>query len=393
MPTMTNGIYLDNASTTPIDPEVLACMTEVMAGAWGNPSAQHPHGVRARAVLAKARHQVLAALGDGGPDGAGPAQGAVIWTSGCTESDALALLGASAAGPGAVVLTAIEHPAVEHNARRLEAAGRQVRRVAPGPGGVLDPAAVAEAAVGARVACLVAVQNDAGVTQPIEELARAIKARAPQCHVHVDAAQAFGKVPLDVGALAVDSLALAAHKLHGPAGVGALWLRRGARLEPLWGGGGQESGLRSGTQNVPGAAGLGLAAALAERRREEAVARWAGFVELALAVLTERGAAPSWRVAEPVRAPHILALGFSGVSAEALRNTLASRGVSVSTGSACAQETGHGAHVWAALGVPQEVAVVRLSFGWQTQRAEVQEAAVRLAAVARELSGRSLGRT
>lgn len=389
MPTMTNGIYLDNASTTPIDPEVLACMTEVMTSAWGNPSAQHPHGVRSRAVLARARHQVLAALGDGGADGSGPARGTVIWTSGCTEADALALFGAAGAGSGAVVLTSLEHPAVEHNARRLEAAGRQVRRVEPGPGGAIDPEAVAAAAVGARVACLVAVQNDAGVTQPVEEAARAIKARAPECHVHLDAAQAFGKVPLDLSRIAADSVAVAAHKLHGPAGIGALWLRDGARLEPLWGGGGQEGGLRSGTQNVPGAAGLGLAAELAERRRDEAVARWRGFALLVTSVLGARGAAPAWRVAEEVRAPHILALGFAKVSAEALRNTLASRGVSVSTGSACAQHTGHGTHVWAALGVPQDVAVVRLSFGWQTQHAEVEQAAVRLAAVVGELSGRS----
>lgn len=385
---MTNSIYLDNAASTPVDGAVIAHMTEVMTAAWGNPSAVHPHGVRARAVIGQARRRLLAALGDPERDDGGTSTGELVWTSGCTEADALALLGAAAVGPGAVVITALEHAAVTQNARRLAAAGREVRTVAPGPRGAIEPGPLAAAARGARVVCVVAVQNEAGVVQPIDELAAAVKAAAPDCHLHLDAAQAFGKIDLDLGRLPVDSVAVAAHKLHGPTGAGALWLRHGAPLEPLWAGGGQQRGLRSGSQNPPGAAGLGLAAELAVARRPEAVTRWRALAARALAVLDGSGAPRAWSVPEELRAPHILALGFRKVSAEALRNTLASRGVAVSSGSACAAQAGHGSTALAALGLPQDVGMVRLSFGWQTRADEVEVAAATLAEAVRELSGR-----
>lgn len=390
---MTNSIYLDNAASTPADPAVVERIVAVMRTTWGNPSAGNPQGARARHVIAEARRQVLAALGDGEPSGAGghadraPSRGEVIWTSGCTESDALAVLGAAATGPGEVVLTTLEHPAVEQNARRLEAAGRVVRRIPPGPDGVMDPDTLAEAAVRARLVCLVAVQNEVGLVQPIATLAAAIKARAPRCHLHLDAAQAFGKIELCAGRLPVDSIALTAHKFHGPPGVGALWLHRDAHLAPLWGGGGQQGGLRSGTQNAPGAAGLGLAAELAMTRRSAAQERWRALSARVLDVLRHRETSPAWLLPEPVRAPHILALGFRQVSAEALRNTLASRGVAVSTGSACATDGGHGSAALAAAGLTPDVAMVRLSFGWQNELSEVELAARHLADIVTELRG------
>lgn len=387
---MTNSIYLDNAASTPVDPAVVACLVEVMATAWGNPSAAHPQGVAARQVIARARGQLLAALGD-----AAGAHGDVLWTSGCTEADALAVLGAAAAGPGDVVLSTIEHAAVAQNARRLAASGRRVVEVAPRRDGRLDPDEVAAQVGNARVVCLVAVQNEVGAVQPFAEIAAAVKARAPGCHVHLDAAQAMGKVALDVGALAVDSVALAAHKFHGPPGAGALWLRHGAALTPLWGGGGQQRGLRSGTQNPPGAAGLGLAAEIAEMRRADHAEKWRGFARRIRQILDERGASPAWQLDEAICAPHILSLAFARVTAEAVRNTLASRGVLISTGSACAARGGQepsGAHdkgstTLAALGLTEDMAMVRLSFGHQTTLADVETAAERLAIAVRELAG------
>ncbi|MEZ4359505.1 MAG: aminotransferase class V-fold PLP-dependent enzyme [Kofleriaceae bacterium] len=376
---MTNSIYLDNAASTPVDPAVIARLTEVLGGAWGNPSAAHPHGVAARRELTTARAQLLAALEDGG-------LGELVWTSGCTEADALALFGAAATGEGDVVLSTIEHPAVAENARRLERAGRVVRWVRPRPDGRLEPRDVAAQAAGARVLSFIAVQNEVGAIQPFAEIAAAVKEVAPRCHVHLDAAQALGKVPLSCRALSVDSIALAAHKLHGPPGIGALWLRRGAALEPLWSGGGQQGGLRSGTQNASGAAAFGLAAELAVQRLEEATARWRAYAAQVRATLEAAGAPPVWHLAEDVRAPHILALGFRRVSAEAVRNTLASRGISVSTGSACATSGGHRSAL-AELGVGDDVAMVRLSFGHQTTPEEVERAARGLAAVVRELAG------
>lgn len=390
MEKMPRSIYLDNAASTPVDPAVVAAMVEVMATAWGNPSAVHPHGVAARQVIARGRQQLLGALGDraesGGADAVG-ALGELVWTSGCTEADALAVLGAAAAGPGDVVLSTIEHPAVAQNARRLAEAGRKVVHVAPRRDGRLDPEELAAQVGNARVVCLVAVQNEAGVVQPFEELIAAVKARAPSCHVHLDAAQAVGKVALDVARLAADSVALAAHKFHGPPGTGALWVRNGVALQPLYGGGGQQRGLRSGSQNVPGAAGLGLAAQLAELRRAEAAARWHQLAARARQLLDEAGVKVAWQVDDAVRAPHILALGFARVTAEAVRNTLASRGVAVSTGSACAASGGHGSTALAAMGMGDDVAMVRLSFGQQTTLAEVETAASLLAEVVRELAG------
>lgn len=379
---MTRSIYLDNAASTPVDGAVVARMVEVMGTAWGNPSAVHPQGVAARQVIARGREQLLAALGDRGE------RGELVWTSGCTEADALAVLGAAATGAGDVVLSTIEHAAVTQNARRLAEGGRRVVEVAPRPGGLLDPEEVAARARDARLVCLVAVQNEAGVVQPFAEIAAAVKARAPSCHVHLDAAQAVGKVALDVERMAVDTVALAAHKFHGPPGTGALWVRRGVELRPLWGGGGQQRGLRSGSQNAPGAAGLGLAAELAEQRREETVARWRTLAARVRQLLDEAGVAVAWQVDEAVRAPHILALGFARVTAEAVRNTLASRGVAVSTGSACAAAGGgHGGTALAAMGLGEDLAMVRLSFGQQTTLSEVETAAQLLAEVVRELAG------
>jgi cysteine desulfurase len=381
---MTNSIYLDNAASTPVAPEVLARMTEVMGSAWGNPSAAHSFGAAARRVIEGACQQVLAALGDPGE------LGDVLWTSGCTEADALALLGAAATGPGDLVLSTIEHPAVAQNAARLAEAGRQVIWVEPGRDGRVDPEQLAARCEGARVASVVAVQNEVGVIQPVEAIAAAVKARAPGCLVHIDAAQALGKVRFDVSRMAVDTVAIAAHKFHGPLGVGALWVRRGVELGPLWGGGGQQRGLRAGTQNAPGAAGLGVAAELATARRAAMTETWLTMAARVREILAAHGAAPSWQVDDAIRAPHILSLGFRRVTAEAVRNTLNSRGVAVSTGSACATSQGggaaHGSVALAAMGVGQDVAMVRLSFGHQTTLAEVERGATALATVVRELA-------
>ncbi len=373
-------IYLDNAASTRVTDDVIALMTEVMRTAWGNPSASHPQGAAARAHIDRARQRLLAALGD--PDGA---LGDVVWTSGCTEADALAIQGAAAERPGAIVVSSIEHPAVGETARRA-GTDRAVIEVSPGPEGVLDPDAVAAVSRDAAVVAVLMVQNEVGLVQPIAAIANAVKRQAPGCIVHVDAAQALGKVHVDVTQLGADTVAIAGHKMHGPKGVGALWVRKGVSLRPLFVGGGQQAGLRGGTQDAPGAAGLGLAAELAVGALPAARARWLELADIVRARL-ERAAIPFRQLVPDVRrAPHILALAIPGVPASALRTVLSSRGVYVSTGSSCADgKHGKPSPVLTALAVPEDTGMVRLSFGLDTRADEVTAAADILADVIREL--------
>jgi cysteine desulfurase len=235
------------------------------------------------------------------------------------------------------------------------------------------------------------VLNEIGAVQPVAAFAAAVRRANPRCHIHVDAAQAFGKVVVDARAIGADTIAIAGHKLHGPKGVGALWLRTGCVLEPLWVGGGQQGGLRGGTQDAPSAAGLGLAAEQAVAALEDSRTRWLGFAAQVVAELTARGVGFSQLVADGQRSPHILALGITGVPATALRTVLASRGIYLSTGSACSERDGHGvpSPVLVAIGLPEDTGMVRLSFGLDTTADEVAHAARTLADVALELANRS----
>jgi cysteine desulfurase len=273
-------------------------------------------------------------------------------------------------------------------ADRLERDGREVVRVAAERDGVVDPAALAEAAKDAGVVSFVAVQNEIGVVQPVAALVAAVRKVAPNAHVHVDGAQALGKIALDVAAN-FDSLSIAGHKLHGPKGVGALWLRTGAKLEPLWVGGGQQHGLRGGTQDTPSTAGLGLAAERAVAALQSARARWLEFAHDVMAALDARGVRARQLVPDHRRAPHILAIAIAGVPASALRNVLSSRGVYVSTGSACADADHKKSHVLEAIGLPPDDGMVRLSFGLDTTREDVASAAAILADVASSLAKRA----
>ena len=379
-------VYLDNAASTRISEPVLAAMTDVMRTSWGNPSSQHPQGAAARGHLEVARRRLLAALGDPADDGR---RGDIVWTSGCTEADALAVLGAAQTRPGAIVVSSIEHAAVGGLAARL-GASRAAVFVDPGRDGVIDPAAVAGAAAGAAVVSIVMVQNEIGVIQPVAAIARAVRRVAPACHLHIDAAQAFGKVPIDARAIGADSIALAGHKLHGPKGVGALWLRTGVVLEPLWVGGGQQHGLRGGTQDAPSATGMGLAAELAVAALPAERTRWLALAAQITAILGARGVEFRQLVPDAIRAPHILALGVAGVPATALRTVLASRGVYISTGSACAERDGHGkpSPVLLAIGLAPDTGMCRLSFGHDTTEADAEQAAHAIADVALELRAR-----
>lgn len=374
-------IYLDNAASTRVDDAVIALMTEVMREDYGNPSAAHPAGAAARRRIAVARDQVLTALGD-------PAGGAgdLVWTSGGTESNALGVVGAARAGaPGPVVVSALEHPAVAVSAAQL-GDRHPVRTLPVTAAGTIDLAAIDQVVdATTRVVAVMLVSNELGTILPIAALVAAVRARSPRCHIHCDATQALGKIAIDVGALGVDSLGVAGHKLHGPKATGGLWVRRGIALTPLWGGGGQQGGRRHGTQDAPGAAGLGLAAERAVAARAEATERWLGF-----AAILDRAAAATavpWRALAPgPRAPHLVSLAFDRVSADGLREVLASRGVIASSGSACATPGGKPSGALAAIGLPPSWGMVRLSFGLDTRAEDVEAAAAILTAAVRDLA-------
>lgn len=372
------AIYLDNAASTRVSDEVLALVTEVMRTAWGNPSSQHPQGAAARAHLETARQRLLAALGDAPARGDQPTRGQtrgdIIWTSGCSEANALAVLGAARTHAGSIVISTLEHAAISTLADSLAQEGRVVVRVAPGRDGVVDPDEVARAAEGAAVVSIIAVQNELGVVQPITAIIAAVRARAPHAHIHIDAAQALGKIALDVAGGA-DSISIAGHKLHAPKGVGALWLKKSAKIEPLWVGGGQQHGLRGGTQDAPSAAALGLAAERAVAALPAQRTRWLELGAQLLAALEARNVVVRQLVPDHRRSPHILALAVPRTPANALRNVLASRGVYVSTGAACADGDAKASPVLTAIGLPEADGMVRISFAHDTTIDDVARAA------------------
>jgi len=259
---MATPIYMDNQATTPVDPRVLEVMLPYFREQFGNAASRtHAYGWVAEAAVDRAREEIAELLG------ASPAE--VVFTSGATESDNLAIKGAARAHRRRgdhIVTVATEHKAVLDSCKRLEGEGVRVTYLAPGADGLVSPEAVAAAVTEQTIlVSVMLVNNEIGVILPVADIAAAVKAARAGTIVHCDAAQAAGKLPVDVGAMGVDLLALSAHKMYGPKGVGALWVRRRPKLalEPLIDGGGHERGLRSGTLPVPLIAGFGAACAIA----------------------------------------------------------------------------------------------------------------------------------
>ncbi len=363
-------IYLDHNATTPLDPEVRAELEACLDGIPGNPSSLHAAGQQARRVIDLARTRVARLIG------AQPEE--IIFTSGGTEANNLAILGAAAAaGPRRrLVTTAIEHQSVLNPCLHLERSGCSVSRLPVDREGQVDPAA-AGAAVREETA-LVSVMlanNDTGVIQPVAAIAAAVRERG-EALVHSDAVQAAGKLPLMVAALGVDLLSFSGHKLHGPQGVGALYVRRGIRLAPLIFGGHQERGLRPGTENVAAIAGFGKACELAAERLEADAARLERLRNHFEAALLEQvpGAEVNGRGAP--RLPNTSNLGFAGLDNEALAINLDLLGVAVSTGAACSSLDREPSHVLLAMGrSPAEArSSLRFSFGRSTTEAELARA-------------------
>ena len=362
---VTPEIYLDNAATTRPWPEAVAAVASAMGDRFGNASSLHRRGLAAARAIAEAQDAVAALVGGG--------RWKVIFTSGGSEADALAVLGAVPRGKrDALVTTTVEHSAVEEAGKRLAAQGARHVEIPAGARGVVDPAAL-EAAVDERTALVSVthVANEMGTVQPVAEIAARAKARAPRCRVHVDAVQAAAQLARLDYPLEVDMVSISAHKLHGPQGVGALLVRPEVSLRPLLTGGDQQDGVRPGTLNLPGILGLGAAASLVTARRRDAVPRMAA---LAARLISGACAVPGVRaLGEPVaRAPGIAVLAVEGVKAEVLLHALEMRGVLASSGAACHARRAEPPRCLRDAGLGRAEGAVRLSLSFDTTPDEIE---------------------
>jgi len=365
-------IYLDNHATTRVDPEVVEAMLPFFGEDYGN-AASHHHafGWRAEAAVEMAREELAAAIG--APD---PRE--IIFTSGATESDNLAIKGATPQG-GHVVTAATEHPAVLDACQELERRGVAVSVLPVDSQGIVDPEGVARA-ITERTALvsIMAANNEIGVLQSLEEVGRICRERGVL--FHTDAAQAVGKIPLDVEAMGIDMLSISAHKLYGPKGIGALLVRgrrsdgRRLRLAPQLHGGGHERGLRSGTLPVPLIVGFGRAVALCVAEMDAEAKRLVQLRSRMLERLSESLEGVFLNGHAERRLPGNLNLCFEGVEADALISDL--KEVAVSTGSACSSARPETSHVLRALGCDEARArsSIRLGLGRFTTAEEIEVA-------------------
>ncbi|MEJ1158052.1 cysteine desulfurase family protein [Prosthecomicrobium sp. N25] len=382
---MTRPLFLDHHSTTPLDPRAFEAMRPFFEAAFGNPhSADHAYGWEAEAAVEAARRDVAALIG------ARP--GEIVFTSGATESNNLAIRGAAARLPEGrrhLVASAIEHPCVAAVMDLLEGRGFPVTRVMPDRDGIVSAEAVAAAIrPETGLVSVMAANHEIGTLQPIGDIGAVTRPRG--IVFHSDAAQAAGKVPLAVEPAGVDLLSLSAHKMYGPKGIGALYVRRGVGLEPLFAGGGQERGLRSGTVPAPLAVGFGAAARIARAEMAEEADRLRGLRDRLLDRLSAAIPGVAVNGSLTARLPHNLDLRLPGVVAVDLIHALKDR-VAISAGSACASASLEPSPVLRAIGLSDEEALasIRIGLGRWTSAEDVDRAAAAIAEAWAALTGQA----
>ncbi|MGC2476413.1 MAG: cysteine desulfurase family protein [Candidatus Sulfotelmatobacter sp.] len=366
---MQSRIYFDHSATTPVDPRVLEAMGPFLGGAFGNPSSLHYEGRVARAAVDHARAQVAELIG------ANPEE--IIFTASGTEADNLALIGAVRASgkPGHVVTSAIEHAAILETCKFLASGGTKVTHLPVNADGLVRTEGLLRALQkNVTLVSIMAANNVVGTLQPVEELAHLTKLHGVL--FHTDAVQAGGKIPLDVKRLNVDLLSLSAHKLHGPKGIGALYVRKGVKLSPIVFGGAQERGLRSATENVAGIVGFGAAAEIASKELAEEASRLAGLREHIVGELERLFRDIYFFGHATRRLPGHLSFGLRGHEREVgkLLASLDEAGVAVSAGSACsANHSGEPSGVLLAMGYDAERSrgLIRVSLGRFNTQEEV----------------------
>ena len=361
---MMRRIYLDNNATTPVLPEVLEAMRPYFGEHFGNASSIHHHGQETRAAVERARRSVALLLGCRAAE--------IVFTSGGTEADNLAVAGLTGSGDH-VIISRIEHHAVLHACKHLEEIGCEVTHVPVDGRGLIDPNDVRRAVrPNTKLISIMMANNETGVLQPVEEIGE-IAAEA-DVYFHTDAVQAAAKVPIDVKQIGCDALSISGHKMHAPQGVGALYVRKGTRLQPLFYGGRHERSRRAGTENVPGIVGLGKAAELAmqgfERGDDKKMSALRDrFQQGILAQVQEAGVngegAP--------RVPNTSSIYFDHIDGEAMVISLDLKGLAVSTGAACSSGAIEPSHVLTAMGLRSDRAraSIRFSLGKQNTAEDI----------------------
>jgi cysteine desulfurase len=380
-------IYLDHNATTPLLPAVIDRMTAVLREEFGNPSSVHHFGQQAKATVDDARSEVAELIG------ADPSE--VLFTSGGTEGDNIAIRGASealeATGRRHLIASAIEHEAVLNTLKALARRGWQTTLLPVDQSGIVSPAALREALTDKTV--LVSVMhanNEIGTIQPVAELARLAHERGAL--FHTDAVQSAGKIPVNVKALGVDMLSVSAHKFYGPKGVGALWIRRGLRVLPLLTGGRQERSRRAGTENVPGIVGMGVAARIAADKMENEGNRLGALRDRLEGGILRAVPGTAVNGSPDHRVPNTTNISFDRIEAESLLIALDLEGVAVSTGSACSSGTLEPSHVLKAMGfnAHRTQNSIRFSLGATNTEAEIDRVIAVLPGIVEKL--RSLTR-
>ena len=382
---MTERIYLDHAATTPMRPEVRAAMEPYLsADGFGNPSSLHADGQRAKRALDAARDTLAQALGGQFSE--------ITFTSGGTEADNAALVGVLLArGPGShLVTTQIEHEAVRETADFLKKLGFGVTFVPVDEFGRVSPQVIADALTDrTALVSVMHANNEVGTVQPLREIADTVHARG--AYLHTDAVQTFGQLPLDVHALGADLVTLSAHKVYGPKGAGALYVRSSVPIEPLLHGGGQERERRGGTENVPAVVGFGEAVRLMLPEREAEAMRLTELRDQLLGALRHRLPEIVLNGHPTERLPNNLNVSFPGLDAETLLLALDRASISASSGSACTSGSIEPSHVLTAMGLPEDRvrSAIRLTLGRGTTPEQIDRTVDILAGIVTHLRARS----
>jgi len=361
-------VYMDHAATTPVDPEVVEAMVPYFTEIYGNASSLHSFGREAHNAMEEARSRVAGLIK------ADPEE--IIFTAGGTESDNIAIKGVAYANRSRkdhIVTSTIEHPAVLETCRSLEKQGFKVSYIPVNKNGLIELESLQKAVTERTILITIMhANNEIGTIEPIEEIAEI--AGTKNIILHSDAVQSAGKIPIDVKEIGIDLLSISAHKIYGPKGIGALYIRKGTRLEPIIHGGGHERGLRSSTENIPGIVGLGKAAELAERRMSEDTLHLTNLRDQLIKATLSDVEESYLNGHQTKRLPNNAHFRFTGIEGEALILNLDEKGIAASTGSACSSKKLLPSHVLMAIGLDEVQAhgSLRLTLGRENTKEDIE---------------------